>query len=62
VENRKLVTNDAGLRKIGDDYYFVASNGRCATGEYNCWATKCDLPTGTYEFDAECKMIAGPIK
>ena len=56
IENRKLCV-DGGLRKIGEDYYFVASNGRCATGKYNCWATKCDLPTGTYYFYADGKMI-----
>jgi len=52
----------AGLTKIGDDYYFVASNGRCATGVYNCWATNCDLPTGTYEFGPDGKMLHGLIQ
>ena len=56
VEDTQLCY-DGGLRKIGEDYYFVTSKGYCATGTYNCWATYCDLPTGTYEFDADCKMI-----
>ena len=56
IENRKLCT-DGGLRLIGEDYYFVASNGRCATGKYNCWATKCDLKTGTYYFYSDGKMV-----
>ena len=56
--NGKLSTKP-GLTKIGDDYYFVASNGRCATGKYYAWATKCDLPVGNYEFGADGKMLNG---
>ena len=48
----------AGITKIGNDYYFVSSIGRVATGSYYCWATNCELPCGTYEFDADGKMIS----
>ena len=60
--NGKPNGKNAGLTKIGDDYYFVASNGRCAVGVYNCWATNCELPTGTYEFDADGKMLHGLVQ
>ena len=52
----------AGLTKIGDDYYFVSSTGRVATGKYECWATNCDLPRGTYEFGADGKMLNGLVQ
>ena len=52
----------AGLTKVGSDYYFVASNGRCATGSYSCWATNCDLPLGVYEFGPDGKMLHGLIE
>ena len=51
----------AGLTKIGDYYYFVSSIGRVATGSYYCWATNCELPCGTYEFDEQGKMIDPPV-
>ena len=47
----------AGITKIGNDYYFVSSTGRVATGSYYCWATNCDLPCGNYVFAADGKMI-----
>lgn len=49
----------AGLNKIGDDYYFVTSSGKCVTGKYYAWATNCDLPVGNYEFGADGKMLNG---
>lgn len=58
-ENGELVTNSAGLRKIGDDYYFVRTSGNCATGLYECWTTKCDLPCDYYEFGLDGKMLQG---
>ena len=60
--NGKIDYQKAGLTKIGDDYYFIATNGRCATGKYNCWATNCDLPVGTYEFGADGKMLHGIVE
>ena len=50
-----------GLIKLGDDYYFVASNGKCVTGKYYVWETKCDLPLGNYEFGDDGKMLDGFI-
>ena len=57
--NGKKATSSPGLTKIGEDYYFVSSTGRCAVGVYNCWATNCELPTGTYEFGTDAKMLNG---
>ena len=60
--NGKKAGNKAGLTKVGDDYYFVASNGRCAKGSYYAWATNCDLPCATYEFGADAKMLQGIVE
>ena len=60
--NGKIDYTKAGLTKIGDDYYFVNSKGKCVTGSYNCWATNCDLPIGTYEFGADGKMLHGLVQ
>jgi len=60
--NGKIDWKKAGLHKIGDDYYFVATNGKCATRKYNAWATFCDLPVGEYEFGADGKMLNGIVK
>ncbi len=60
--NGKLDWSKAGLHKIGDDYYFVTSSGRCATGSYNAWATFCDLPCGTYMFGEDGKMLHGFVE
>ncbi len=60
--NGKIASNVTGLNKIGDDYYFIASNGRCATGKYYAWATHCDLPCGNYEFGADGKMLQGIVE
>ena len=55
--NGKLDWTLAGLHKIGDDYYFVSTTGKCATGAYYAWETFCDLPCGHYVFGADGKMI-----
>ena len=57
--NGKLGGSVAGLTKIGEDYYFVTSSGKCVTGKYYAWATNCDLPCGNYEFGADGKMLDG---
>ena len=60
--NGKINSKYAGLTKVGDDYYFVAANGRCATGKYYAWATNCDLPCSEYEFGADGKMLQGIVE
>ena len=60
--NGKLDYKYAGLHKIGDDYYFVNSAGKCVTGTYDCWATFCDLPLGVYEFGTDGKMLHGFVE
>ena len=59
--NGKIDWEKAGLHKIGDDYYCINTSGKCITGTYNAWATFCDLPTGTYEFGADGKMLRGIV-
>ena len=61
-KNGKTMGHEPGLTKIGDDYYFVASNGRCAKGPYYCWATRCELPVGNYEFGEDCKALNGIVE
>ncbi|MBE6933611.1 MAG: hypothetical protein E7462_00935 [Ruminococcaceae bacterium] len=60
--NGKIDSNQAGLHKIGDDYYFISSAGKCVTGNYYAWATHCDLPCGNYEFAADGKMLQGLVE
>jgi len=60
--NGKKAGKNAGLTKVGEDYYFVAANGRCATGTYYAWATNCDLPCSSYEFAADGKMLQGVVE
>jgi hypothetical protein len=57
----KIYWTEAGLHKIGDDYYNVNSAGKCTTGKYYCWATHCDLPVGEYEFGEDGKMLQGLV-
>jgi len=54
--------DQGGLQKVGDDYYFFASTGHAATGKYTAWATRCDLPVGTYEFGSDGRMLQGLIQ
>ncbi len=60
--NGKIDWTAAGLHKIGDDYYFVNTKGRCVTGPYYAWATFCDLPCDNYEFGADGKMLNGIVE
>ena len=48
-----------GLTLIDGDYYYVYWNGEIKTGKQYTIATNCDLPVGTYEFDAEGRMYNG---
>ena len=60
--NGKINWQQAGLHKIGDDYYFVSTSGKCVTGAYYAWATFCDLPCGNYEFGEDGKMLRGIVE
>ncbi len=60
--NGKIDWQQAGLHKIGEDYYFVSASGKCVTGKYYAWATFCDLPCGNYEFGADGKMLQGIVE
>ena len=53
---------DAGLTKIGDDYYYVGWSGAVMTGKVYATSTNCDLPTGTYEFGADGKILNGFVE
>lgn len=61
-ENGKIVAGN-GLTKIGDDYYYVRSNGEFATGTY--YITRINgyegFSAGYYEFDSEGKALNGMI-
>ena len=61
IENGKTV--HAGLIKIGDYYYYITGTGKAAVGETTIsqWWTNDLLPAGTYNFDAEGKMIDAPF-
>jgi len=56
------LTKGVGLVNIDGDYYFVATNGRCAIGEYDCWLSSCELPTGTYTFGEDGKALNGIVE
>ena len=60
--NGQLGGNHAGLTKLGDDYYFVGSTGKCVTGEQYAWATNCDLPCSNYVFGEDGKMLNGFVE
>ena len=60
--NGQIDWTKAGLQKIGEDYYFVSTTGKCVTGSYYAWATFCDLPCGNYEFGADGKMLHGIVE
>ena len=57
--NGKSGSANPGLAKIGDYYYFINSVGKVVTGTYYAWATNCDLPIDTYEFDEQGRMLDG---
>ena len=50
----------AGLIQIGEDYYYIRSNGQAAIGRY--WVTTHNglMPAGMYTFGADGKMITEP--
>ncbi len=50
----------AGLVKDGKDYYYINSGFRAVTGSYHVTRTNGLLDVGTYEFDADGKMINPP--
>ena len=55
--------SEYGLLEIDGEYYFVLMNGSVITNEvYYAWETKCDLPTGNYEFGADGKMLQGVVQ
>ena len=52
-----------GLVEVDGNYYFALQNGKLiANQSYYAWATNCDLPTGTYYFDAEGKLANGVME
>ncbi len=52
------IATEKHLFKYGDDYYYATYGGKLATNTTLTTAsTNCDLPKGTYTFDAEGKMI-----
>ena len=52
------VRTNAGLVKVGDDYYYASSGGQCKTGKYFVSRPNGLMPAGYYVFDAETgKMI-----
>ena len=53
--------NNAGLTKVGNDYYLVDYTGKCETGKCYAWKTNCDLPRGYYEFGSDGKMLQGIV-
>ena len=60
-ENSKKT--NAGLVKIGDDYYYSKDNGLIAVnGTYTVTKTSCDLPAGEkYKFGSDGKMLNGLV-
>lgn len=56
-------TNQLGLQKIGDDYYFFLYTGEAVTDKkYYAFETHCDLPVGEYTFGADGKMLNGIVE
>ena len=54
---------EAGLVKVGDDYYFAVYKGKLVTNKiYGAYMTSCDLPKGQYEFGADGKMLNGIVE
>ena len=52
------VRKQAGLIQIGEDYYYVRSGGRVATGTYYCTFNMTEkFPAGYYTFDTDGRMI-----
>lgn len=54
-----VIQKGSGLVKVGDDYYYVRSNGELATGTYLVWNGNGFVEDQTYhEFGADGKMIS----
>ena len=54
---------ERGLINIDGDYYFAAYKGELVCGKvYKAYLSSCDLPTGTYEFGADGKMLNGIVE
>ena len=52
-----------GLREVNGEYYFfTAGGGLIRNQKYYVWETHCDLPLGTYEFDADGKLVDGIVE
>ncbi len=52
------IATEKGLICVDGDYYFAKKNGEVVVGEtINAYTTSCNLPTGTYTFDADGKMV-----
>ncbi len=52
----------AGMIKIGEDYYYIRSNGCAAIGAYYCSTTNGLMTPGTYKFGENGKMIIEEVK
>ena len=53
-----VIQKGSGLVKVGDDYYYVRSNGELATGTYLVWNGNGFVEDQTYhEFGSDGKMI-----
>ena len=51
----------AGLIQLDGDYYYIRSNFQPATGSFYVGFTNDLLPSGTYEFGADGKMLQGIV-
>jgi len=52
------LAEDAGLVKIGEDYYYITEDGSAVTdAKYNVVKTNGLVPAGNYRFDADGKAI-----
>ena len=51
----------AGMIQIGNDYYYVRTGGKLATGYYYCNTTNGLLEKGYYNFDEEGKLKNGIV-
>ncbi|MBE6727638.1 MAG: hypothetical protein E7562_03210 [Ruminococcaceae bacterium] len=54
---------EKGLFEYEGNYYFALYRGKLVTSRvYKAYKTSCDLPTGTYEFGADGKMLNGIVE
>ncbi len=47
---------DAGLIRIGEDYYYITADGKAVTGEYTITKTNDLMPAGDYVFGADGRL------